>query len=38
MTEAIAAVNDFAFLTLGLDHFYVCNAGRSRFPPSGRFA
>lgn len=26
MTEAIAAVNDFAFLTLGLDHFYVCNA------------
>ena len=26
MTEAIASVNDFAFLTLGLDHFYVCNA------------
>src|SRR6516165_3349904 len=26
MTEAIAAVNDFAFLTLGLDHFFVCNA------------
>ena len=26
MTEAISAVNDFAFLTLGLDHFYVCNA------------
>jgi RimJ/RimL family protein N-acetyltransferase len=26
MTEAITAVNDFAFLTLGLDHFYVCNA------------
>ena len=26
MTEAIAAVNDFAFLTLGLDHFQVCNA------------
>ena len=26
MTEAIAAVNDFAFLTLGLDHFHVCNA------------
>lgn len=26
MTEAITAVNDFAFLALGLDHFYVCNA------------
>lgn len=26
MTEAIAVVNDFAFLTLGLDHFHVCNA------------
>lgn len=26
MTEAIAAVNDFAFLTLGLESFYVCNA------------
>ncbi|MGY3531674.1 GNAT family N-acetyltransferase [Bradyrhizobium sp. USDA 4452] len=26
MTEAIAAVNDFAFLTLGLHHFHVCNA------------
>ncbi|MET4120040.1 ribosomal-protein-alanine N-acetyltransferase [Bradyrhizobium sp. JR1.5] len=26
MTEAVAAVNDFAFVTLGLDHFYVCNA------------
>jgi [ribosomal protein S5]-alanine N-acetyltransferase len=26
MTEAIAAVNDFAFLTLGLGNFYVCNA------------
>ncbi|MGY4181201.1 ribosomal-protein-alanine N-acetyltransferase [Bradyrhizobium sp. USDA 4518] len=26
MTEAIAAVNDFAFLALGLDHFHVCNA------------
>jgi RimJ/RimL family protein N-acetyltransferase len=26
MTEAIGVVNDFAFLTLGLDHFYVCNA------------
>jgi hypothetical protein len=26
MTEAITAVNDFAFLTLGLDHFFVCNA------------
>jgi RimJ/RimL family protein N-acetyltransferase len=26
MTEAITAVNDFAFLTLGLDLFYVCNA------------
>lgn len=26
MTEAITVVNDFAFLTLVLDHFYVCNA------------
>lgn len=26
MTEAITAVNDFAFLKLALDHFYVCNA------------
>mgnify|MGYP000959960047 CR=1 FL=1 len=26
MTEAIAAVNDFAFLTLGLESFLVCNA------------
>jgi [ribosomal protein S5]-alanine N-acetyltransferase len=26
MTEAIAAVNDFAFLTLGLESFQVCNA------------
>lgn len=26
MTEAIAAVNDFAFLTLGLESFHVCNA------------
>ena len=26
MTEAITAVNDFAFLTLGLDEFHVCNA------------
>lgn len=26
VTEAITAVNDFAFLMLGLDHFYVCNA------------
>jgi RimJ/RimL family protein N-acetyltransferase len=25
MTEAVAAVNDFAFLTLDLDSFYVCN-------------
>jgi len=25
MTEAIAAVNDFAFNTLGIDQFYVCN-------------
>ncbi|MGC2779930.1 MAG: GNAT family N-acetyltransferase [Bradyrhizobium sp.] len=25
MSEAIAAVNDFAFGPLGLDHFYVCN-------------
>lgn len=26
MTEAIAAVNDFAFLTLGMESFFVCNA------------
>lgn len=26
MTEAIAAVNDFAFLTLGIESFFVCNA------------
>jgi RimJ/RimL family protein N-acetyltransferase len=26
MTEAIAAVNDFAFETLGLESYYVCNA------------
>ena len=26
MTEAIVAVNDFAFTTLGLDSYYVCNA------------
>jgi len=26
MTEAITAVNDFVFLTLGLDDFHVCNA------------
>jgi RimJ/RimL family protein N-acetyltransferase len=26
MTEAIVAVNDFAFLTLGVESFYVCNA------------
>jgi RimJ/RimL family protein N-acetyltransferase len=26
MTEAIAAVNDFAFQTLGLESFHVCNA------------
>jgi RimJ/RimL family protein N-acetyltransferase len=26
MTEAIIAVNDFVFLTLGLEDFYVCNA------------
>jgi RimJ/RimL family protein N-acetyltransferase len=25
MTEAITAVNDFAFLTLGLESFHVCN-------------
>jgi ribosomal-protein-alanine N-acetyltransferase len=25
MTEAIAAVNDFAFRTLGIERFYVCN-------------
>ena len=25
MTEAITAVNDFAFFTLGLDSFHVCN-------------
>ncbi len=26
MTEAVAAVNDFAFKTLGVESFYVCNA------------
>jgi ribosomal-protein-alanine N-acetyltransferase len=26
MTEAVAAVNDFVFDTLGLEAFYVCNA------------
>jgi RimJ/RimL family protein N-acetyltransferase len=26
MTEAITAVNDFAFHTLGIGSFYVCNA------------
>ena len=26
MTEAITAVNDFAFRTLGIESFYVCNA------------
>jgi [ribosomal protein S5]-alanine N-acetyltransferase len=26
MTEAIVAVNDFAFTTLGLDSYHVCNA------------
>ena len=26
MTEAITAVNDFAFNTLGIESFYVCNA------------
>lgn len=26
MTEAIASVNDFAFGTLGIESFYVCNA------------
>ena len=26
MTEAVAAVNDFAFKTLGIESFYVCNA------------
>jgi ribosomal-protein-alanine N-acetyltransferase len=26
MTEAITAANDFAFQTLGLESFYVCNA------------
>jgi ribosomal-protein-alanine N-acetyltransferase len=25
MTEAIAAVNDFAFMALGIEEFYVCN-------------
>ena len=25
MTEAITAVNDFAFRTLGIESFYVCN-------------
>jgi RimJ/RimL family protein N-acetyltransferase len=26
MTEAITAVNDFAFTTLGIESYYVCNA------------
>jgi len=26
MTEAVTSVNDFAFRTLGIEHFYVCNA------------
>jgi [ribosomal protein S5]-alanine N-acetyltransferase len=26
MTEAVASVNDFAFHTLGIESFYVCNA------------
>jgi ribosomal-protein-alanine N-acetyltransferase len=26
MTEAITAVNDFAFRTLGIESFHVCNA------------
>jgi ribosomal-protein-alanine N-acetyltransferase len=26
MTEAVAAVNEFAFRTLGVESFYVCNA------------
>jgi [ribosomal protein S5]-alanine N-acetyltransferase len=26
MTEAITAVNDFAFQTLGIEYFHVCNA------------
>ncbi len=26
MTEAISAVNDFVFVTLGIESFYVCNA------------
>jgi [ribosomal protein S5]-alanine N-acetyltransferase len=26
MSEAVAAVNDFAFRTLGIESFYVCNA------------
>ena len=25
MTEAIASVNDFAFLTLGIERFHLCN-------------
>ena len=25
MTEAVAAVNDFAFSTLGLERYHVCN-------------
>jgi ribosomal-protein-alanine N-acetyltransferase len=25
MSEAIEAVNDFAFVTLGIEHFHVCN-------------
>jgi Acetyltransferases, including N-acetylases of ribosomal proteins len=25
MTEAISSVNDFAFHTLGIESFYVCN-------------
>ena len=30
MTEAVAAVNDFAFATLGIESFYVCNAASNR--------
>jgi ribosomal-protein-alanine N-acetyltransferase len=26
MSEAVSAVNDFAFRTLGIESFYVCNA------------
>ena len=26
MTEAVTAVNDFAFRTLGIESFHVCNA------------